>query len=175
MAAPKGNEFWKLREEHGRSKILTPKELFLLAYDYKQHIDSNPIKVQDNKGTKNVNEIELKRPYTWDGFEYFVFEKTGLAKLEDYRKAEGTYEDFSDIIHIINKIFRSQKFEGAAVGIFKENIIARDLGLKEKSETELSGKDGKPLYGDYTNMSTEELQKRADAINKLSKKDNVRE
>jgi len=139
MAAKKGNKYWELREKHGRDKILTPKELFILAYEYIDNVDANPIEIEENKGTKNVNKVKLKRPYTWDGFEHYVFEKTGLAKLEDYKKAKDTYKDFSDIIHVINRIFKNQKFEGAAIGIFKENIIARDLGLKDKTETEHSG------------------------------------
>lgn len=140
MAAPKGNKYWELREKNGRNKILTPKELFLLAYEYKDYIDNNPIEIEDNKGTKNINIIKLKRPYTWDGFEHFVFEKTGLASLEDYKKSKGTYKDFSDIIHVIDRMFKSQKFEGAVIGIFKENIIARDLGLTDKKD--ISSSDG---------------------------------
>jgi hypothetical protein len=36
---------------------------------------------------------------------------------------------------------RSQKFEGASVGIFNSNIIARDLGLKENVDNTTNGKD----------------------------------
>lgn len=139
MAARPGNKYWELREKHGREKILTPEELFLLAYDYKKHVDENPTEIEDNKGTKNVNKIKLNRPYNWSAFELFVFEKTGLVKLEDYRKAEGNYKDFSEIIHVINNMFFANKFEGAAIGIFKENIIARDLGLKEQTENTIKG------------------------------------
>ena len=35
MAAPKGNQFWKLRSKHGRDKIFaTPNDLLMAAYEY---------------------------------------------------------------------------------------------------------------------------------------------
>lgn len=145
MPAHKGNEYWKLREKHGQEKKLTPEKLFLLAYDYVEHVNSTPVEVEENKGTKHVNKVKLRRPYNWAAFEVFVFEKTGLVKLEDYKKSEGSYKEFSDVIHIINNIFFSNKFEGAAIGIFKENIIARELGLKEKSEVDNKHKLDPPL------------------------------
>lgn len=148
MAAKKGNEYWKLREKSGRSKILTPEELFKLAFEYIEDVDKNPIEVEDNKGTKNVNKIKFKRPYNWAAFELFVFKKTGLVKLEDYRKSENSYKEFSDIIHIINNMFFANKFEGAAIGIFKENIIARDLGLIDKTENAVKIKQIKGITFD---------------------------
>ena len=43
-------------------------------------------------------------------------------------------EDFAGVIKQIEHIIRTQKFEGAAAGFLNPNIIARDLGLVEKSE-----------------------------------------
>jgi hypothetical protein len=40
----------------------------------------------------------------------------------------------------------AQKFEGAAVGAFNSNIIARDLGLIDR--TELKVTEEQPLFGD---------------------------
>ena len=54
-----------------------------------------------------------------------------------YRKRGGA---FSDTCETIDTIIREQKFEGAAAGIFNAMIIARDLGLKEK--TDVSSEDG---------------------------------
>jgi hypothetical protein len=54
-------------------------------------------------------------------------------------------EDFVGVTTRAEKIIYNQKFSGAAADLLNANIIARDLGLKEKSETELTGKNGGPI------------------------------
>jgi hypothetical protein len=139
MAAPKGNQFWKLRSKHGRDKIFSsPETLWEAACDYFDYVDKNPIEAEDNKGTKNLNIVKYKRPYTWDGLEIYL----DIHSLRDYKDEENeSYKDFSHIIHVIDKIIRNQKFEGAVIGIFKENIIARDLGLTDKKENTIKTPD----------------------------------
>lgn len=43
-------------------------------------------------------------------------------------------EDFNTVIKEIEEIIYSQKFQGAAADLLNPNIIARDLGLSEKSQ-----------------------------------------
>ena len=43
-----------------------------------------------------------------------------------------------------------QKFVGAAVGAFKENLIARELGIADKSQIKVTGEQ--PLFGDRLNI-----------------------
>ena len=57
----------------------------------------------------------------------------------DYAKRDG----FSDVTTRVEEIIYSQKFQGAASEFFNANIIARDLGLADKSE--LTGKNGGPI------------------------------
>ncbi len=137
MGAPKGNEFWKLRSKHGREKLFkTPELMWEAACEYFEWIVANPISVQDNKGTKNVNTIDFIRPFTLVGLciyldcssSYFRTFKSLLKKKD---------KEYLTIITRIEEIIYNQKFEGAAIGIFKENIIARDLGLTEKKEIDL--------------------------------------
>jgi hypothetical protein len=126
----KGNQFWKLRSKHGRDKIFeSPEMLWEAACEYFQHITDNPLSVQDNKGTKNVNDVDLIRPFTLHGLCIFL-DITRVTYIE-YRGRE----DFTNVTRKIDDIIYNQKFEGAAVGIFNANIIARDLGLKENVET----------------------------------------
>jgi hypothetical protein len=54
----------------------------------------------------------------------------------DYKKLP----DFIAVTEQAENVIRSQKFGGAAAGLLNANIIARDLGLSDK--TELTGKDG---------------------------------
>ena len=47
---------------------------------------------------------------------------------------------FIDIITRIEEIIETQQFEGASVGVFNANIIARKLGLVERQQQEVNAK-----------------------------------
>lgn len=161
MAAPKQNQFWKLRSKHGRDKLFaTPDLMWEAACEYFTWVDNHPFmeveqkkgnmqlkigKDVDLKGMKNDIKESLKstislprmRPYTIQGLclyldcntEYFVqFEKALKGKDDESSK------DFSLIVTRIRETIYNQKFSGAAAGFFNANIIARDLGLIDKSE-----------------------------------------
>jgi len=131
MAAPKNNQFWKLRSKHGRDKLFeTPDLLWQAACEYFQWCVDNPIEAEDNKGTRNVNTVKFNRPFTLKGFCLYV--DASEHWLTEFKKT--ATEDFLYIIRKIEAIIYNQKFEGAAIGIFNANIIARDLGLKERSD-----------------------------------------
>jgi hypothetical protein len=138
--APKENQFWKLRSKHGRDKLFnTPELLWQAACEYFQWCEDNPIEAYENKGTKNVNLIKFHRPFTLKGLclycnasdNWFKEFRSGLDKEKD--------KDFFAVIHKIEDIVYNQKFEGAAIGIFNANIIARDLGLSEHSDITSKG------------------------------------
>lgn len=132
-AAPKGNQFWKLRSKHGRDKIFeNPEILWEAACEYFEYIENNPIEIEENKGTKHVNKVKLKRPFTWSGLNLFL----DIDSLKHYKSNE-KYKDFFPIIRKIDQVIYTQKFEGATIGIFKENIISYDLGLRKDEK----GKD----------------------------------
>ncbi len=137
MGAPQGNQFWKLRSKHGRDKLFTsPQLLWEAACEYFQWCEDNPIEAEDNKGTRNVNTVKFNRPFTLKGF--CIFCDSSESWFKEFRKALKTNDDkdFLSVIYKIEEIIYNQKFEGAAIGIFNANIIARDLGLAEKSEIE---------------------------------------
>jgi hypothetical protein len=146
MAAPKNNQFWKARAKHGADKILSsPQELWTAAEEYFEWCDNNPwykkeaIKSGDMCG--DLIDVPIARPYTLKGLCLFlnIEEQT----LNNYAQKAG-YEDFFGVVANIKATCYTQKFEGAAVGAYNANIIARDLGLKE--HTEATGKDGQPLF-----------------------------
>ena len=140
MAAPKGNKFWLLRSKHGRDKLFkTPELLWNAACEYFQWCEDNPIEAADNKGTKNVNVVKFKRPFTIKGF--CLYCDASEHWYNEYKGALDPKEnkDFLDVCHKIELIIYSQKFDGAAIGIFNANIIARDLGLTDKSEIKTNG------------------------------------
>ena len=61
----------------------------------------------------------------------------------------------------------AQKFEGAAVGAFNGNIIARDLGLADKTESEV--KQDIRVKADLSKLSVDELKALREINNKLKR------
>lgn len=142
MGAPLGNQFWKLRSKHGRDKLFSsPELLWEAATEYFAWCEENPLLEIDFKG-KDATEVSLPkmRAFTWDGLELYL----DIYSLRDY-KSDPDYKDFSQVITRIEKIIYTQKFTGAAAGFLNPNIIARDLGLKDNTSTELTGKNGGPI------------------------------
>jgi hypothetical protein len=133
MAAPIGNQFWKLRTKHGRDKLFSsPEILWEAACEYFQYVIDNPIEVEETKTKPNSVEVtvnKLQRPFSWDGLELYL----DIESLRDY-KTNPNYKDFSQVITRIGKVIYTNKFEGASAGVFNHNIIARDLGLKDQTE-----------------------------------------
>lgn len=130
MAAPQNNQFWKLRSKHGRDLIFSsPTILWEACCEYFEATDNRKWVKKDWVG-KDATEVnrETETPYTWTGLYLF---------LDIDHKTWGLYEDREDFIPIsarVKLIIFTQKFEGAAVGAFNANIIARDLGLTDKQE-----------------------------------------
>lgn len=133
MAAPIGNEFYLLQSKHGRDKIFsTPDDLWAAAQEYFQWCEDNPWEQQNWVG-KDGDEVtkKLKIPYTLSGF--CVFIGCDERTLRNYGSKE-EYKAYFPVYTRIEQIIRTQKFVGASVGVFNHSIIARDLGLVEKSE-----------------------------------------
>lgn len=65
------------------------------------------------------------------------------VSFETWTEWRRSRPDLSDVISRAEAIIYQQKFSGAAADLLNANIIARDLGLADKSE--LTGKDGGAL------------------------------
>lgn len=158
--------YWDWRKNVGRPKALkSPEMLWKLACEYFKSVDERPFRRQEQRkgiikidrgveldpaaleGVKNpVVEIETMRPYTWAGLEDYLRERSVIVRLDDYKdNKEGRYTEFADVVRAIAQTMYAQKFEGAAVGAFNSNIIARDLGLTDRSHVRV---EEQPLFGD---------------------------
>jgi len=137
MAAPKGNQFWKLRSKHGRDLIFSsPTLLWEACCEYFEATDTRKWVRKDWVGKDAVEvERETDTPYTLTGL--YVFLDISKQTWSDYRDREG----FIDVITRVEQIMYTQKFEGATVGAFNANIIARDLGLKDSQSSEIAIKE----------------------------------
>jgi hypothetical protein len=132
MAAPEGNEFWRLAEDPGRPKAYDPPRLLNISYDYFKWATENPwmkneaVKGGDNAGM--IIKVPTSRPFTIHGL--CVFAGISVQTFDNYSKNK----EFLEVTTRIREIIYNQKFEGAAVGAYNANIIARDLGLADKKE-----------------------------------------
>jgi DNA-packaging protein gp3 len=150
MAAPKNNEFWKLRSKHGRDKLFkSPALLWGAACEYFQWCQDNPLLEEKGfayQGIVTKETFNKMRAMTMEGLcfylhcnqAYFRQFKDSLPKDE---------EDFSTIIIDIEKTVYRQKFEGAAADLLNANLIARDLGLKDRADITSDDKRIEPITG----------------------------
>lgn len=164
MAAPAGNQFWKLRSKHGRDRLFaSPADLWEAACEYFNWVDAHPwFKVEqlkkpylekaEKEGDKDrwvtITKVPTARPYTMQGLCLYLdcntvyfnkFEKALQGKEDEVSK------DFGQIITRIRETVFTQKFEGAAVGAFNGNLIARELGIADKQETRNVDKNGNDI------------------------------
>lgn len=139
MGAPKGNQFWKLRNKHGRDKLFaTPELLEEACLEYFQWVDDNPLieVIHFNQGKEGIAKVKAPkmRPYTLGGL--CIYLGCSTEYFRHFEKNNKDSKDFIPIITRVREIIYNQKFEGAAAGFFNANIIARDLGLIDKKQTE---------------------------------------
>lgn len=133
------NQFWKNRTSHGRDKLFnSPELLWEEACNYFQWCDDNPwIKTENTTTEKGfiTKEIPTQRPYSKKGL--YVYFECSDSWLKEFKKVCNS--DFLLVIEKIENIIESQQWEGATVGAFNSNIIARTLGLKEQTDVTTDG------------------------------------
>ena len=139
MAAPMGNNYWQFRGKHGRDFKYTPDELWIEAVKYfkwmKKRVwnKKDPIKSGDMAG--KLIDVPTEIPFSLQSFCLFADIST-----DTFRNYENT-KDFIEVTTRIRSIVEAQQFEGATVGAFNPNIIARTLGLTDKTDITTNGKD----------------------------------
>jgi len=151
-----GNQFWKLRSKHGRDKLFaSPDLLWVAACEYFQWCDDHPwmkmeqsraagkpglaIKVKKGKTEPietvrdGLAELPTARPYTLSGLCLYL--GCSESYFREFKRIadEEKERDFLTVITRIEQTIETQQFEGATVGAYNANIIARKLGLSEKA------------------------------------------
>lgn len=138
MAAPLGNEFWKLRSKSGRDKLFsTPEDMWEAACEYFQWCVDNPLMSTEFVGKNARRELVPKvQAFTLCGLCSFLHCNTVYFNNFQYqlKDTDTYYKGFNEIITRIRETIYHQKFIHAAAGFLKENIIARELGLTEKTD-----------------------------------------
>lgn len=113
------------------------------CYEYFKWCEDNPLMEVDYRGSQ-LTKIELPkmRAYTIQGLTCFLDVNTLYFNgFEDDLKGkkDEISKDFNKVITHVKEIIYNQKFIGAAAGFLNPNIIARDLGLSDKSDVKHSG------------------------------------
>jgi len=137
MAWKKYNKLWQQRIKHGRNRKYTPETLWESALAYFKWCDKNPWIKTEYKGSPPAKvEIPIARPYTWEGLNLHLgVSKDYFGQLKKNLKEEDEhYDDFLGVIEAIRDIMDAQKLEGAMVGAFNSNIVARYMGLKDRTD-----------------------------------------
>jgi hypothetical protein len=141
MAAPAGNRFWEARSSHGRKPIFaSPDGLMAACSEYFEWVEQNPLwedKIISFQGAATHVNVAKMRAMTIAGL--CIFLDIARRTWDEYRGRE----DFLPVCEQVEQIIRDQKFTGAAADLLNANIIARDLGLSDK--TELTGANGGPI------------------------------
>ena len=153
MAAPKGNQFWKLASKHGREKLFaTPDLLWEAACEYFEWCSENPWIKIDFKG-KDADRVEMPtdRPITMSGLCLYL--NCGEAYFRSFKhdlkgKTDDLSIEFATVIARIQQVVYTQQFEGAAVGAYDGRIISRALGLAEPIR--LQGDSDNPIQSKLT-------------------------
>lgn len=154
MAAPMKNEFWKQRSTHGRDTLFaSPILLWEAACEYFEWCQDNPI----NDPRSFAGLADIARPFTMQGLCRFLGCSTSYFRT--FKSTSDQKEDFLTIITQIEETVYQQKFEQAAIGVYNQNIIARDLGLTEKTESKIEVKDEEIDYSKLSDAALEEITK----------------
>ena len=144
MAAPVGNQFWKARTKHGRDKLFQSSDLLWEACcEYFQWVEDNPLfemKPFAYQGEVVQEPVAKMRAMTKAGLCLFL----GVDQTTWNRWKEGEDKDFCRVTREVEEVIYSQKFAGAAADLLNANIIARDLGLADKSDHTSSDGSMKP-------------------------------
>lgn len=127
-AAQKGNQYWRLAHDFRKPKKFKPEELLEKALQYAEWCQKYPLYETKVFGTGIKMKVPKMRAMTIQGFSLFA--NFDLTMFYDWEKQEA----YSHIVTRIRNILYSQKLEGAAADLLNPNIIARELGLSDKTD-----------------------------------------
>lgn len=133
------NRFWEARSSAGPTpKFANGADLWAACSEYFEWVDANPLyedKVFSFQGAVIHTPSPKMRAMTIGGLCNFLD-----IDRQTWANWKADRADLFGVITRAEEIIRDQKFTGAAADLLNANIIARDLGLADRSE--ITGKDG---------------------------------
>ncbi|MEL7477276.1 MAG: terminase small subunit [Pseudomonadota bacterium] len=126
-------KLWEKRAIGKPPKFTSPEDMWQKAIEYFEWCDKSQLeesKVFCFQGEIVKDGAKKMRAMSHAGLCSFL--NIGQSTWYDYCNKE----QYSEVTEAINTIMYEQKFSGAAAGLLSSNIIARDLGLVDKRESE---------------------------------------
>ena len=166
MGAPKGNQFWKIRldmSESGRKR--SPQDVLRLAQEYIDRCYKEKLYELDYKG-KDATPVEIPHMIAMSVRGLCVHLGITRATWYQWRKDE----KYLYICSYIEELMSAYNIEGAGAGMLNHSIIAKVVGLVEK--TDVTSSDGS-MSPSFEQMSNDELKQRIEALKKIKDLDNT--
>ena len=143
----------------GKSRVMTPKQLFDLAVKYFGWAEDNAIKAAETasfQGDVEESLVHKPRVFTMNGFKLFC----GIsdAAVAKYRREE----DYSQVMEFVDSVIMEQKFQLAANGIINASFIGKDIGIDKPASITI---DNSSTSAAGAIATTEEAMK--DAVNSV--------
>lgn len=142
-----GKRLWEAVSRFGRNpKFETEGDLWAACVEWFQWVEDSPLTEAKAFPTKDEVRVEMfpkLRAMTIRGLCLFLdISQETWRSWKDPTNARFR-ADFVAVIDRVEGIITEQKFAAASAGLLNANIIARDLGLADKSE--VTGEGGKPI------------------------------
>jgi hypothetical protein len=121
--------------------LSTPEDLLQLWDEYKAEVDANP-DVIDKATPKGVMQELVKKPYTRQGFEAYVYRKRGHHVSQYLDNNDKAYNEYLGVVTCIRREWEADQISGTMTGKYKApNLTARLNGLTDKQDVTTNGKD----------------------------------
>lgn len=149
-----------------KRKYSNGQDLLNDALAYFKNVDDNPRYEIKVFGSGMKFEVPMQLPYTMSGL-YLALE-IDQKMFERYEIADEPRDDGSEITEddislahaagTIRNIIRTQKIEGASIGIFQHQIVALELGLAKKSEATVINHDSATMSPDEVKAYNKQIE-----------------
>lgn len=141
-----GNEFWKIRSRCGPDLLFGDAALLTeAAHEYFEWVDTHPLfryeLLRGGEMAGQVVAVQMARPYTLAGFCLYCGVSTNFFHEVRKDATKNDNKGMADAMRMIDQTILTQKFEGAASGIFNANFIARDLGMADRTDMTTKGQN----------------------------------
>jgi len=122
----------------------SPEQLWDLFLDYKKQLPTIEVPVTHVK--LGVTFLPIPAPMTMEGFKCYCWD-VNIGEIKRYvDNTDGNFNNYVPIITRIKQEIFNHNLSRAAAGMYKENLIARQLGLADKNQTNISVEQ--PLFND---------------------------
>ena len=118
----------------GRPRAYTPEALDAKFEEYVEWVKANPVYIK-KVSAGEIIPVPTQRPLTLVGFCQFA----GISRQNFYEYE--SREEFSDILTCVRVAIEADQLEGAMVGQYNPNIVARVLHLADRQDVTTNGKD----------------------------------